>query len=178
MNTNGGVLLWLLIALNFGDAYLLFFSCTDKPIGFTAYLTHPLTNQNKQTVVYDHVTANVGSGFDTKTGVFTAPQEGDYMFTWNAMTKGRGSYCHLYLYRNGISTIFSAFADMNGRTTGSDRGSNSAILALMAGDRVWIQTGTCHYLYSQRYTSFSGFKICQWDRVVEMNATKNMIKSR
>ena len=75
------------------------------------------------------------------------------------MTAGGTNYCYLELYRNGVSENLAAYADMNGRSGGDDRGSNSEILTLVIGDRVWIQTGHCDFLYEYPYTSFSGFKI-------------------
>ena len=54
---------------------------------------------------------------------------------------------------------FTAYPDAGGRTGGNDSASNSVVLPLSTGDTVWIKTSNCYYLYSNPYSSFSGFKI-------------------
>ena len=74
-------------------------------------------------------------------------------------TSGSSYYCELYLYINGTRLNFIAYPSSNGKTTGSDSASNSAVLTLSPGDTVFIKTDACYYLFSYPYTSFSGFKI-------------------
>ena len=136
----------------------IIYSVSEKTICFTAYLSSGLTNYSHKIVVYDLVETNKGQGYNTSSGVFTAPRAGDYFFIWNVMTRGNGRYCYLYLYKNGVQANFVAHADTS-TTLGSDSGSNSVVLSLSAGDRVWTRTFGCDYLYRHPFTSFSGFKI-------------------
>ncbi|XP_063411150.1 uncharacterized protein LOC134694086 [Mytilus trossulus] len=49
-------------------------------------------------VVYDTVTSNLGGGYDKSTGMFTAPGEGLYYFTWTVLTPpGKSFYTQLLL---------------------------------------------------------------------------------
>ena len=144
-----------------------YFILSDKTIGFSAYRTSSLTNYHQKTVIYNTAQTNKGSGYNTATGIFTAPVAGTYVFIWHAMTKHKsiGYFCQLYLCRNGVRLNFAAHADGNETTGGTDSGSNSVVLSLSIGDTVFIKTASCYYLYSEPFTSFSGFKIWKyfWD---------------
>ena len=134
----------------------LFFS--DKTVGFSAYRTTPLSNHHGKTVIYNATQTNKDSGYNTATGIFTAPVAGTYVFLWNAMTNRSGhNFCALYLYRNGARLNFKASSYMVGDII--DSSSNSAVLTLAIGDIVGIITGYCYYFVGHPYTSFSGFKI-------------------
>ena len=134
----------------------------DTTIGFTALLTSALSNHNQKHVIYDVVETNEGSGYNTSTGLFTAPVAGTYVFIWHAMTYAHATgfkTCYLYLHKNYKLLYFTAFADSVGRNGGNDAASNSAVLTLNAGDTVGIRTAECGNLYRRPYTSFSGFKL-------------------
>ena len=136
------------------------FILADATIGFIAHLTSPLSTHHDKPVIYDAVETNEGSGYNTSTGLFTAPVAGTYVFMWHAMTLNIGSgYCVLILYRNDALLKFRAEADSRMRTGGNDAASSSAILTMNNGDTVGIKTGTCGYLFGRQWTSFSGFKI-------------------
>lgn len=53
---------------------------------FSAYRTASQTVANSDTVVFTAEAYDVGSGFNTSTGVFTAPTDGTYSFTWKLET--------------------------------------------------------------------------------------------
>ena len=130
-----------------------------------AFLTLHLSNHNHKQVVYDNVETNLGSCYNTTTGLFTVPVDGTYVFIWHAVADTDGSgYCHLLLYRNGAQRQITAFADSRGSSGGTDAASNSAVLTLNTGDTVGIRTGDCGYLYGREFTSFSGFKI--WSMIL------------
>ena len=138
--------------------YVLF---ADTTIGFTAKLRFRRSDHHNKPVIYDVVETNTGSGYSTTTGILTAPVDGTYVFILHAMAYNSCSgWCDLYLYRNGAQLLFTAYADSNGRTGGSDSASNSAVLTLDIVDTVGIRTGSyCGYMYERPWMSFSGFKI-------------------
>ena len=72
------------------------------------------------------------------------------------MTVG-GYYCHLHLYKNGESLGIIAYSDSRGGH--ADHGSMSVVLELTTGDKLWVQSGNCEFLYGDQFISFLGFKL-------------------
>ena len=99
---------------------------------------------------------NKGSAYNTANGVFTAPRAGNYIFIWNSMTKS-DQYCYLYLYKNGNPVNLAAYSDAH--STNTDGGSMSVVLELTTGDRVWVESGTCGWLYGGDFISFTGCQL-------------------
>ncbi|KAJ8313059.1 hypothetical protein KUTeg_010432 [Tegillarca granosa] len=83
--------------------------CTK--VAFTARKLIPETLREPNVkVTFENVTLNVGDGYNSSTGIFTAPADGIYVFSWSIATKqfiatGSG------LYVNGIYEIARAWAD-------------------------------------------------------------------
>ena len=122
---------------------------------FTAYLSYQGPH-SYQTVAYNRVMTNKGSAYNTTDGVFTAPRAGVYIFIWNSLTTS-DNYCYLYLYKNGKSVNLAAFSD--GTSAVKDSGSMSVVLDLTTGDRVWVRSAGCAYLYGDVHVSFTGCQI-------------------
>ena len=135
----------------------------DSRVGFTAYLSMPLYKHRDKVVIYDVTVTNEGAAYNATSGVFTAPQNATYLFTWNSMTRHLDweyeSYVFLYLYKNGDQLNFVAFSYDRRDSSLPNSSSNSAVLSLSEGDTVWVQTQACDVLYSGPFTSFSGFKV-------------------
>ena len=51
-------------------------------------------------IVFNDVLSNVGNGYDSTTGIFTAPRNGTYTFTLATMAAGGEHYAQLRL--NGV----------------------------------------------------------------------------
>jgi hypothetical protein len=69
---------------------LFFFSYSgaDIPaVAFSAGLTRPLNLTHSETVIYDRVFVNIGSGYDSSSGKFRCPQGGIYVFQFHALSK-------------------------------------------------------------------------------------------
>ncbi|XP_052079204.1 uncharacterized protein LOC127717560 [Mytilus californianus] len=59
----------------------------DK-VAFMAKNSVALKNiPSKSVVVYNTVITNLGNGYDSSTGIFTAPSNGVYIFSWSAEEK-------------------------------------------------------------------------------------------
>ena len=107
-------------------------------------------------VVYDKVLINVGNAYNPQTGEFTCPKAGVYVFTWSMLSDSDNRYCNAFIYRNGVKSLMAYAHEANSY---HEAASNIEIFHLDQGDRVWIQTQTCHYFNGYPYTAFSGWKI-------------------
>ncbi|XP_061176943.1 complement C1q tumor necrosis factor-related protein 3-like [Saccostrea echinata] len=128
-------------------------------IAFQSSLSSNLENLgNQQTVIFDKVTLNEGNGYDKKTGVFTAPEEGIYKFSWTILTWER-KYFISEIVHNGKPVLFS-YSDGRGRT-GNVTSSNSANIKMNKGDKVWIRTWGSYGKFARggNWSNFSGNKV-------------------
>ena len=135
-----------------------FFPENDK-VCFTAYLSSNPGSYYSKTVVYDRVMTNKGSAYNTADGVFTAQRAGLYIFIWNSMTNPN-KICYQYLYKNGNSINLAAYS--NGYSADNDGGTMSVVLELTAGDRIWVRSGHCDFLYGGEFISFTGCQLWRW----------------
>ena len=109
---------------------------------------------------YTHVITNVGGGYNPAYSMFTAPLEGHYVFSWSTSTWNR-RYTLSSIMKNGARIVSqSAYAytvDSQGDST-----SETAVLHLVQGDRVWINLykGDAPYMDGAAYKDinvFTGF---------------------
>ncbi|XP_062599641.1 cerebellin-2-like [Saccostrea cucullata] len=134
-------------------------SCKDgikgkRSIAFQASLTKTLENMgSQQTVIFDKVTLNEGNGYDKKTGVFTAPEDGVYTFSWTIMSAG-STYFVSELVHGGKLIAYNQ-ADGRG-LTGYVMTSNNANIKMKKRDKVWIRSNDGKYAYGGHWCSFSG----------------------
>ncbi|XP_062619515.1 heavy metal-binding protein HIP-like [Saccostrea cucullata] len=130
-----------------------------RSIAFQSSLTNKLENMgNQQTVIFDRVTLNEGNGYDKKTGIFTAPEEGVYTFSWAMMSK-RDKYFISEIVHDGN---LIAYNHSDGRgLTGYVTSSNTSNIKMKKGEKVWIRA---HGSYGQfanggYWCNFSGNKL-------------------
>ncbi|XP_059211575.1 complement C1q-like protein 4 [Centropristis striata] len=122
---------------NFGEIYKG--PCTDKAL------------------IYKRVFSNTGNGYDQNTGIFTAPLNGLYFFSFT--TYGYNThFMGAILMKNSkrqISTYDQPSVD------GSDSSSNSVILQLAAGDKVYMELWDNGRVFDNLngHTTFSGFLV-------------------
>ena len=122
---------------------------------FTASLAKAIEHDySSRTIVFDKVITSYGGGYDSSTGVFTTPKDGNYYFYWQITVNG-GNACDTYLKKNGDTIVKVAVDDRGSSdwTTGSDM----AFLFLSKGDEVWVYVSTCSYVASD--STFSGQRI-------------------
>ncbi|XP_073331460.1 uncharacterized protein [Pagrus major] len=136
-------------------------SAKDAPqIAFSACLANsgeiyrgPSTDK---TLVFKRIFSNTG-GYDQNTGIFTAPVNGLYYFTFS--TYGYNTHvAGAILMKNGVRQI-STYDEIS--ADGSDIGSNSVVLQLAAGDKVHIELWDEGRVYDNwnGHTTFSGFLV-------------------
>ncbi|XP_056016194.1 heavy metal-binding protein HIP-like [Ostrea edulis] len=137
-------------------------TCKGKDHGVIAFHARTSTSLqnlgNYAVVVFGKVTLNSGSAYNGKTGIFTAPRDGIYSFTWTILTKD-GSYFNTQIVINGKIVGYN---NADGKSGGSDLESSSAtaVIRMKKKDKVWIRIhgGQGKYAYSD-WSSFSGFQL-------------------
>jgi hypothetical protein len=127
-------------------------------IAFHAALKSHLRNVPVNTALkFEDILLNKGNGYDPKTGVFTAPENGVYSFQWTYITT-KGSTAYLEAVVDGIR---KASTCINYQASNHVSASGHLLYELKAGNKVWIRTfyRTVGYLHADKYTFFSGQKL-------------------
>ncbi|KAK7071297.1 hypothetical protein SK128_014608 [Halocaridina rubra] len=122
---------------------------------FTVRKAVPYTRAASK-IVFTETVTQVGTGWNTARSEFVATFPGLFFFAFSVVSE-QNSHFRVSLVRNGVDVI-SAFGDVSGYQMGSQ----SVVLNLSTGDRVYLQLqeGVIHEANSSRaYTSFTGYKI-------------------
>ena len=134
------------------------FAESSEMVAFTATVTQFMTSQSGQTLVFPHIITNVGGGYNGNNGVFTAPRDGVYVFFCKITGRDNTSDMYFEFILNGSAQTRNL---VYGRSANPYRtSSNSIVLQLTHGDRVWIKIyyGGKHYSYGVGGDqSFSGY---------------------
>lgn len=127
-------------------------------MAFSVGLSTHFTPKQGQTVIYDRVFSNKGSGYDTKSGKFTAKHSGIYVFHFHALSHSDNAIW-ISLYHN-LKYVNSIYGHVS---SGNVTVSNSASLQLLPGDEVFLDINshdTALYGESdQIYCTFSGYML-------------------
>ncbi|XP_045185331.2 heavy metal-binding protein HIP-like [Mercenaria mercenaria] len=129
---------------------------SETNVAFSTSLTNHMTNLgNQQTIVFDHVFTNVANAYSPVTGVFTAPQNGTYFFTATIMCH-YGQYLETQFALNGQGLVHMYCND-----SAFEQGTNSIVLSLKPGDKVWVRHmgNEGSNVYGYNWSTFSGFQI-------------------
>ena len=116
-----------------------------------------LTLGGGQTVIYDEVLTNDGKGYDDRTGVFTSPVAGTYMFVVDALSP-KPVWLHIYLNKTIVASLHISPSHSNGVYLQISR---TVILKLRKGDHVKVVNDATRkgYVYHNGYSGFSGAKL-------------------
>ncbi|XP_010866218.4 complement C1q tumor necrosis factor-related protein 6-like [Esox lucius] len=107
------------------------------------------------TLIYRRIFTNIGSAYNPSTGVFVAPVQGVYHFTF-FYHAGGNLRNEILLFKN--EEQIAAAADHASEADTADNGGNAVSLQLVVGDRVYIRlTASTHVWDSIGVTTFSGF---------------------
>ncbi|XP_036967203.1 complement C1q-like protein 4 [Acanthopagrus latus] len=106
-------------------------------------------------VPFNKVITNIGNCYNGSTGVFTAPVDGVYYFSFFYHAGGNRP-SGLQLVKNCQMIVQSG--DHASKCDTADNGGNVAVLQLNQNDRVYVQLpATCHVWGGGDSTTFSGF---------------------
>lgn len=128
-------------------------------VAFQTSLTKTLENLRRhQTVIFDKVLLNEGNAYSKASGIFTAPSDGIYSFTWTMSTK-YGKYFVTEIVWNYEKVAYNQ-ADGRGHN-GWPMSTSHAYIKMKKGEKVWIraQGNYGHFAYGGHWCSFSGAKL-------------------
>lgn len=93
-----------------------------------------VTTGNHHTLIFDRIRTNVGLGYNSFTGVFTAPKEGIYVFTWVIRLHQAEHSTELMINNDSLGTTFL-------RAKNNDDGSVSGTVVahVLKGDVVFVR---------------------------------------
>jgi hypothetical protein len=123
-------------------------------VAFSASLTTRLALGQHQIVEYDKVLTNIGNGYDSRHGHFTAPIKAVYLFSCSMMNIQAMSDAYLEIVKNGIRVahLYSDKDDFSMAT-------QVVIVLLEKGDMVWVRhsnTASSQSLHETGYNTFVG----------------------
>nr|CBX41701.1 putative C1q domain containing protein MgC1q52 [Mytilus galloprovincialis] len=129
-------------------------------VAFMAKNSADLQNTpSKSVVVYNIVITNIGNGYDSSSGIFFAPSNGVYTFSWTVLTHS-GKYFHTYLALNG-KLIARNYTGAKGVADHAS-GSQNVVIEVKKDDKVFIkvQDGyTGKFMFGNSWSTFSGYKL-------------------
>ncbi|ESO05162.1 hypothetical protein HELRODRAFT_191389 [Helobdella robusta] len=140
-------------------------------VAFSVTTEEHIDNSSDYRVVkFNIVHTNVGGHYDVATGKFTAPENGTYLIGMNGVSFD-GQHVLLHLNQNG-KRMFSAFdssgcsccdnrdptlRQREGEFRCSGSASNTGILLLERGDKVWVQLSKGYGLHNVPYHNYASF---------------------
>ncbi|XP_061175591.1 uncharacterized protein LOC133184517 [Saccostrea echinata] len=129
-------------------------------VAFYAYMSKNLDNPSAgHVLVFDVVKTNIASGYNHHDGIFTAPSQGFYVFSWTIH-----SWYHSFVYSevvvnsDSVGRIITNSEDIQDEHVGS----SIVVVALNPGDVVYIRIRAASgrlASYASIFSSFSGWKL-------------------
>ncbi|XP_060579760.1 complement C1q tumor necrosis factor-related protein 3-like [Ruditapes philippinarum] len=131
-------------------------------VAFTAYLDHALTGLNPgMTIKCNIIITNHGHGYNTFTGIFTAPVSGIYFITYTINCGMKKT--NIRLMKDGVNIVDAVVhADPYSGSYRQTMATNSVVIDVTAGQSIWLETIYDHdaeliSLEDYRYVTFTGF---------------------
>ena len=103
---------------------------------------------------FDRIVSNIGNGYSTDTGRFTAPVSGVYAFSLVVMSTNAHGGADLALVKGGVDL---GHVWTEGATDIGDKGSTQVATHLDEGEQVWIQEAVGDAVRGSYWTVFTGY---------------------
>jgi hypothetical protein len=115
-----------------------------------------LPDTTDEILIFEKTFTNEGTGYDTSTGIFTAPVGGLYQFVIHTCA-WQNKYAYLGLVLEG--NVIAADANYGDASYGCN--TFGAIVRVKSGEKVWVKStssGSVHQLHQNQYrmNTFSG----------------------
>ncbi|XP_061182387.1 complement C1q-like protein 4 [Saccostrea echinata] len=132
-------------------------------VAFYVYLssTEPSPSVH-HTIIFDYVKTNTGEAYNRHSGMFTAPTDGVYVFTWSTYSDHHGViYTEIVVNSDVIGSALSDSINVNA----VDAATGNIVVEISQNDVVFIRTNSIHHgtgdilSYPRYRTSFSGWKL-------------------
>ncbi|XP_055999605.1 complement C1q-like protein 4 isoform X2 [Ostrea edulis] len=125
-----------------------------KRVSFSVYpASKHLRLGNGQTAIYDGILTNDGNGYDVRTGVFTCPVAGTYMFVVDCQSP-KPTWIHIVLNKKVVATVHISTANQG---ASPEQLSRTVILKARKGDHVKVINGAnSGFIHKGHYSGFSG----------------------
>ncbi|KAK7092356.1 complement C1q tumor necrosis factor-related protein 3-like [Littorina saxatilis] len=117
----------------------------------------PFSVASQGTIVYDNVVTNIGDGYDIKSGIFTAPVSGTYVFFANCMAVV-GTSEEAYITLGGV--VVGACYSWEPQGSEIHQGAGMATVHVLKGQAVRVQLlENAENVRGGHWNSFSGFLV-------------------
>jgi len=130
---------------------------SEEKLAFTAYTDKPMTPSPTEIIKFDQVLTNIGDGYNVNSGMFTANQNGLYLFSFTVSEVAENHFIWADLLVNGVKQLETAAETFH--KDQDVQGTNMAVVSLQSGDLVWVATRTATQLPggpAYRLTTFTG----------------------
>lgn len=136
---------------------------SSNMVAFYAYMdTHETNPGRHQTLIFDIAKTNVGSAYNTNSGLFTSPQHGIYVFSWT-ISSDKNGFVFSEIEIN--STPFGSILTNSQEISDEHTSTGIVVAEVNQGDVVYIRTNPNASVVGKilsnvnHRTSFSGWKI-------------------
>ncbi|VDI14402.1 Hypothetical predicted protein [Mytilus galloprovincialis] len=104
---------------------------------FSAYLSTTINNPHvDQTIIFDKTWTNTNNVYNTRSGIFTAPVSGHYLFSLTVTSQSFNTHVNLIYNGKGVVTLIADIHHANYY----GRGSLTFIHQMNVGDNMWVSS--------------------------------------
>ena len=133
-----------------------FFVSFTFAVAFSARMKSGIVDLKSGPWIFDTVVTNVGNAYNDHTGLFTAPDNGIYVFNFNFINHWDEETVHAKLIKNG-KTIAIGIANS---IESFDNGGAMVTVQLEKGDEVYVTRGDLgNRILGDWWCKFSGFRL-------------------